>query len=209
MLTEDTHGFHLLRDAVKKAAGQSPILDLGTPRRFHKEIGAFRDLFKSTRYLAFGYHATGAGEVDAVADAQILPLKSNCLGAVLCIEVLEHLPDPVAAVNEIHRCLSRSGTVVATIPFLRGWHGRVSGPEVAKHDHYRDYWRFTHEGLMHLFRHYSSVEVQALSGRWGDRIERIESNTIRRMASRIFKRSLAAELLDPTQARRFLVWAQK
>jgi ubiquinone/menaquinone biosynthesis C-methylase UbiE len=36
---------------------------------------------------------------------------------VLCSEVLEHVPDPLAALQEFHRLLSAGGTLVLTAPY--------------------------------------------------------------------------------------------
>lgn len=47
--------------------------------------------------------------------------------SVTAFDVLEHLPDPVAAVKRIHRLLKPGGCLVATIPDMGCWHARLLG----------------------------------------------------------------------------------
>jgi ubiquinone/menaquinone biosynthesis C-methylase UbiE len=51
-----------------------------------------------------------------LADAQILPFKDQVFTRVICSEVLEHLLDPLAAVNEAARILGNQGVVIISIP---------------------------------------------------------------------------------------------
>ncbi len=50
----------------------------------------------------------GRGQV-IEGDAQSLPFEDGSYSAVVCLEVLEHLPDFKKAVREIHRCLKPGG----------------------------------------------------------------------------------------------------
>lgn len=51
-----------------------------------------------------------------VGDAQKLPLRAGICAAVLALEILEHLPDPPAALAEMIRVLTPGGLLVATTP---------------------------------------------------------------------------------------------
>lgn len=51
------------------------------------------------------------------ADAHSLPFKDRSFDSVVCLEVLEHLRDYRQALNEIHRVLKPSGTLIASIPY--------------------------------------------------------------------------------------------
>jgi len=51
-----------------------------------------------------------------VADASSLPLAPGSFDLVVCCETLEHLPDPVAALQEIRRTLLPGGALVASVP---------------------------------------------------------------------------------------------
>ncbi|MCG3195819.1 MAG: class I SAM-dependent methyltransferase [Candidatus Omnitrophica bacterium] len=92
-------------------------------------------------------------EVDVIGDACSLPFRDSSFGLVWCEAALEHVPDPVATVREIHRVLKPGGWVYVEIPFLQGFH---SDPG--------DYQRFTLEGLKRLFRDYEVEWSRPCSG---------------------------------------------
>lgn len=58
-----------------------------------------------------------ATEVDIVSDITAIPESDGSFDAVMCIEVLEHLPDPIAALRELTRLLKRGGILIITAPF--------------------------------------------------------------------------------------------
>jgi len=51
-----------------------------------------------------------------LADAQNLPCKDQIFTKVICSEVLEHILDPVSALNEIARILKIQGIAIISIP---------------------------------------------------------------------------------------------
>jgi SAM-dependent methyltransferase len=84
-----------------------------------------------------------------------LPYRDDTFDFVVSDQVLEHVEgDPQQAVNESLRVLKPGGWVVLATCFLIPIHGAPS-----------DYWRFTPESLVHLFRNSARV-VQ--SGSWGN-----------------------------------------
>jgi SAM-dependent methyltransferase len=58
----------------------------------------------------------GTGAALAQADAVELPFRSDMFERVYCSEVLEHLPDPAAALDEIRRVLKGGGVAVLSVP---------------------------------------------------------------------------------------------
>src|SRR5262245_32294191 len=58
----------------------------------------------------------GADAVIVQGDAIELPFPSDMFERVYCSEVLEHLPDPIAALDEIRRVLKRGGIAVLSVP---------------------------------------------------------------------------------------------
>jgi len=61
--------------------------------------------------------------VDIVGDAHQLPYTDNSADAIYCEAVLEHLEDPVRAVEEMFRILKPGGKLIAITPFLQAFHG--------------------------------------------------------------------------------------
>ncbi len=80
-----------------------------------------------------------ASEPDIVGDAMSLPIETGTFDGAWCLNVLEHLPDPFAAVQEIARVVKPGKPVVFFTPFL-----------VRVHGHPDDYGRFTESGLRRL-----------------------------------------------------------
>jgi ubiquinone/menaquinone biosynthesis C-methylase UbiE len=56
-------------------------------------------------------------KIDIISDITKIPLENSSFDAVLCSEVLEHVPDPIAALKELHRILKPGGTIIITAPF--------------------------------------------------------------------------------------------
>ena len=75
--------------------------------------------------------------VQILGDAQALGLADGTFDVVLCTEVLEHLPEPQRAVDEMFRVLKPGGTLLLTTRFL-----------FPIHDAPHDYFRFTKYGCV-------------------------------------------------------------
>lgn len=87
------------------------------------------------------------------ADAAQVPLSKKSVDCIICTEVLEHLPNPQSCVDEMHRLLKDGGVVFATVPFFYPVHADP-----------HDFQRFTEDGLHHLFRNFTSVEILRMGG---------------------------------------------
>jgi len=57
------------------------------------------------------------GDLDIVSDIVEIPEETDSFDAVMCVEVLEHLPNPDKAIKEFGRLLRPGGTLLITAPF--------------------------------------------------------------------------------------------
>lgn len=55
--------------------------------------------------------------IEIVSDIVEIPIDKNSFDAILCTEVLEHVPDPVKVLREFDRILKPGGYLVLTAPF--------------------------------------------------------------------------------------------
>lgn len=69
-----------------------------------------------------------------------LPFKDDYFDAIICTQVLEHVPDIENVLNEIYRVLKPGGRLIVSMPFIYNAHG-------APHD----YRRFSLDGINLLF----------------------------------------------------------
>ncbi len=167
-----------------------PLLDLGTSGRFAKEMNLVRHLFDPQTYLAGGYRPVNLGQPDGCdfhCDLQAMPeIGSGSAQGAICLEVLEHVADPVAAAREIRRILVPGGLLVASVPLMTSYHGKSPGtpsnPVVVdgrcasldgSHAVYPDFQRFTHEGLGLLLARagFSRADVFPVDGPLALRLE--------------------------------------
>lgn len=56
-------------------------------------------------------------KIDLVCDICAIPEPDASFDAILCAEVFEHIPDPLAALKEFSRLLKPGGTLILTAPF--------------------------------------------------------------------------------------------
>jgi SAM-dependent methyltransferase len=55
--------------------------------------------------------------IDLVCDITAIPEPDESFDAILCSEVLEHIPEPTRALDEFARLLKPGGTLILTAPF--------------------------------------------------------------------------------------------
>jgi SAM-dependent methyltransferase len=114
-----------VRAALAALPAGGRILDAGAGEQ------RYRDACAHLEYVAqdFGrYEGSGDGtglqtqtwdtsKVDIVCDIAEIPEDNASFDAVLCTEVLEHVPDPLGSLMELSRLLRRGGTLLVTVPF--------------------------------------------------------------------------------------------
>ena len=55
--------------------------------------------------------------LDIISDIINIPVSDNNFDNIMCIEVIEHVPNPLEAIKEIHRILKKGGSLILTAPF--------------------------------------------------------------------------------------------
>ncbi len=93
---------------------------------------------------------------DIVGDIHDLPFGDNTLDAIICIAVLEHVEEPWRAIQEMYRVLKPGGYCFIYVPFLFYYHPMKG--------YYKDFYRFTKDGLTYLLRDFSVVEMTNVRG---------------------------------------------
>lgn len=141
-------------EKLRELALEPRVIDIGGGEPFQKGMRRFRHIFAQTLYQTVD--SSSAYNPTFVGDAHNLPFADNEIPAILCNSVFEHLTDPRRAASEIHRVLRPGGKALVYTHFIYPYHAR---PGV-----YGDYFRFTDEGLRHLFREFSSVEIKKQGG---------------------------------------------
>lgn len=130
-----------------------PALSVLPPFKKTLDIGGgqnnpYRAFFQTKEYVLFDSNLGGKEGVEG--DAHALPFPDKSFDFVLITETLEHCHSPQRVMDEIRRVLKPKGHCVGSVPFLYPYH--ASGGM-------KDYYRYTRDGLLHLFRAFSSVDV--------------------------------------------------
>ena len=91
-------------------------------------------------------------KLDIVSDITAIPEPEGSFDAIMCIEVLEHLPSPILAIKEFSRLLKTGGHLIMTAPFCSLTH-------LAPYHFYTGFNRYFYE--THLPAHgFQIVELQ-------------------------------------------------
>ncbi|MDX2176162.1 MAG: class I SAM-dependent methyltransferase [Candidatus Sumerlaeia bacterium] len=142
------------RQALAKDA---EVLDVGCGRQPYRaliEAGGFR--YTGADWPNSIHTGDAAGEVVACDLARMpWPFEAGRFDALLCTEVLEHVPAPGSFLAECRRVLRDGGRILLTVPLV--W------PE---HEAPHDYHRFTRHALRRHFADagFAQVEVEPRGG---------------------------------------------
>src|SRR6185295_880874 len=124
-----------LRDAVKHFAKSVPpdakVLDVAAGLKPYQQYFAHCD-YESTDFAEVQefYNNLDDGNRDNLASRHTyvcpiekIPVADGSYDIVLCTQVLEHVPYPSKALQELHRVLRNSGQLFVTVPQGYGIHG--------------------------------------------------------------------------------------
>jgi SAM-dependent methyltransferase len=132
-----------------QAVDGARVLDAGCGDRPYERL-----LSGATEIVGFDVpgnkHADLHGSIDAI------PVDDASFDVVLCLQVLEHVQDPAAAVRELRRVVRPGGRVLLSTHGVYPFH---PNPD--------DLWRWTDQGLEYLFltnAQWSSVTVRPGAG---------------------------------------------
>ncbi|TAH24858.1 MAG: class I SAM-dependent methyltransferase [Cytophagales bacterium] len=103
-----------------------------------------KNLPKDIKYISMDL---GVGDVnvdyshlDIKGDLRQIPLEDNSIDVIICIQVLEHLPEPWLVLKEFQRILKKGGFIYASCP--------QGEPQ---HQIPYDFFRYTKYGLKSIF----------------------------------------------------------
>jgi ubiquinone/menaquinone biosynthesis C-methylase UbiE len=111
--------------ALSRVPAGSRLLDAGAGEgQFRKFCGHLK--YVSQDFAQYDGAGDGAGlhtgkwdqsRLDIVSDITAIPEPDGSFDAILCTEVLEHIPDPLKALDEFARLLRPGGHLIITAPF--------------------------------------------------------------------------------------------
>ncbi len=123
-LKNSLYNYRLRRRAVRKCVHfyqDGLILEVGSglsPMLGENRQVVYSDLsfsaLKSLRQMQGGSLCVGA-------DALSLPFRTGAFSTVVCSEVIEHMPDDLAALREMARVMTDEGTLILTFPHRRAY----------------------------------------------------------------------------------------
>jgi SAM-dependent methyltransferase len=136
-------------DLLKRTRTHSVILVIGGGA-----IGAGAELlYQDPQVQVVGTDVYASANTQVVADGHFLPFRDQVFDGVWIQAVLEHVLDPSAVVEEIHRVLKTDGIVYADTPFIQQVHEQAY-----------DFTRFTLSGHRWLFRRFEEIESGPVGG---------------------------------------------
>lgn len=137
-------------EATKALQLYGPVVEIGArPAEGQEGSIELRDLFPGEEYI--GCDIQPGPRVDRIEDVHALTFGDGSVGAILALDTLEHVRDPIRAVLEMHRVLRPGGVVLlSSVMFF------------PIHAHPWDFWRFTPEGFAQLLAPFPSSLVMSL-----------------------------------------------
>ncbi len=114
-----------LENVLSEIPKNYKILDAGAGESRYKKFCNHLD-YTSQDFAEYDGVGDGSGiqknsrnynELDIISDISEIPVPDKHFDAIMCIEVIEHLPNPLDAIKEFRRILKKDGTLIITAPF--------------------------------------------------------------------------------------------
>jgi SAM-dependent methyltransferase len=140
----------MLENSLRQCAPfvKGHVLDVGCGHRpYEKSFFA-----SATRYIGIDY-LSDRSRPDVISSALALPFKPATFDTVVSTEVLEHVPNPATALDEMARVLKPGGHLVLSVPLY--W---------PRHEVPYDFFRYPYDGLLHLIEE-SGFKLERLFNR--------------------------------------------
>ncbi len=141
-------------EKVRILARRKDILDVGGGERFQKWLAPYKELFADSNYRTFDTDKVSGADV--VGDIHDIPLPDASVDAIICQSTLEHVRDPLRAMEQMKRILKPGGLMLFYVPSIYPYHARKGA--------YADYWRFFDDTIDVLFEGFSEVEIVKRGG---------------------------------------------
>lgn len=158
--------------------------------------------------LASSAAAVAKTKLDQLIEGDIetmeLPFADGSLDVVLCLDILEHLVDPWAAVRKLDKALKPGGMLLASIPNVR--HFRSVFPLL-----FQGKWDYNEAGILdktHL-RFFVRESAIALMGSSGLQVETVRATGLEKGAKARIANALTLGLFKPFFEVQYLVCARK
>lgn len=114
-----------LEKTLEKIPSGSRILDAGAGELKYKKFCSHLT-YVSQDFAQYNGEGDGSGfqtgswdqtKLDIISDITAIPEPEGSFDAIMCIEVFEHLPEPIQAIKEFSRLLKQGGHLIITAPF--------------------------------------------------------------------------------------------
>ena len=124
----------------------------GRGNRFDKDRAWLREHLSKVTYTVMD--PVPDYKPDIVGDIHDIPLPNENVNAIICLAVLEHVKNPIRAMDEMYRVLKPGGKLLIYVPFLYYYHAHPG--------YYPDYWRFTYDTLKMFAEPFSHSEIESV-----------------------------------------------
>lgn len=128
------------------------ILDAGAGNFRFRELIIEKGYKYESQDFAQAFDQDTRGTHTYVCDIKNIPVEPERFDVVVCTQVLEHLPDPLAAIQELSRILKPGGELFLTTNFLFPIHGEPY-----------DFFRFTNFGLEYLCKESGFTDIRIVA----------------------------------------------